>query len=69
MASWVFTFDALSITMSLAVLGVSFFVNLYSFNYMAEDPFFVKFLSYLSLFTFFMTILIFADNLVVLFLG
>lgn len=68
-ASWSFTFDSLSLSMALVVCSISFLVHIYSFNYMSEDPNFVKFLSYLSLFTFFMLILIFSSNLVVFFLG
>jgi len=55
--------------MCFVVLSISLLVNLYSFNYMQNDPFLVLFLSYLSLFTFFMLTLVFADNLIVLFLG
>ena len=44
-------------------------VYIYSINYMENDPHIIRFLSFLSLFTFFMFILITADNLVQLFLG
>ena len=55
--------------MSFTVLIVSFLVHVFSFEYMENDPYFIKFLSYLSLFTFFMIVLISADNLIVLFVG
>lgn len=68
-ANWSFSFDSLSLTMSLVVCSISFLVHIYSFNYMDNDPNFIKFLSYLSLFTFFMLVLVFSDNLIVFFLG
>lgn len=68
-ANWSFTFDSLSLSMSIVVCSISFLVHLYSFNYMSNDPNFVKFLSYLSLFTFFMLVLIFSSNLIIFFLG
>jgi NADH:ubiquinone oxidoreductase subunit 5 (subunit L)/multisubunit Na+/H+ antiporter MnhA subunit len=51
------------------VLTVSTLVHLYSTEYMSEDPHIGRFISYLSLFTFFMLLLVTADNLVNLFLG
>jgi NADH-quinone oxidoreductase subunit L len=38
-------------------------------EYMAKDPFLCRFMSYLSLFTFFMEILVTADNLIQMFIG
>jgi NADH:ubiquinone oxidoreductase subunit 5 (subunit L)/multisubunit Na+/H+ antiporter MnhA subunit len=55
--------------MLLVVTTVSFLVHLYSIDYMAHDPHLSRFMSYLSLFTFFMLILVTGDNFVVLFLG
>lgn len=48
---------------------ISFLVHLYSFSYMGADPHFNRFISYLSLFTFFMFILVTAANLIVIFVG
>jgi len=48
---------------------VSALVHLYSADYMSNDPHLPRFMSYLSLFTFFMLLLITGDNLVILFLG
>lgn len=48
---------------------ISLFVQLYSISYMAVDPHFIRFMSYLSLFTFFMFILVTAANFLQLFLG
>jgi proton-translocating NADH-quinone oxidoreductase chain L len=66
---WNFSIDALTYVMLLVVLTVSTLVHLYSTEYMSEDPHLARFLSYLSLFTFFMLLLITADNFVGLFLG
>jgi proton-translocating NADH-quinone oxidoreductase chain L len=64
-----FVFDNLSIIMLCLVLTVSICVHLYSFEYMELDPHLIRFIAYLSLFTFFMLILILADNLILLFVG
>src|SRR6185437_8548547 len=48
---------------------ISTLVHMYSFSYMSTDPHFVRFISYLSLFTFFMFILVTASNFLQLFLG
>lgn len=62
-------FDILSGVMGVVVLNISALVHLYSLGYMSEDKEQEKFMSYLSLFTFFMLILIFSDNLLQLFIG
>ena len=67
--NWGFMLDRATWFMSLIVVGVSTLVHLYSCNYMAQDPKLTKFLSYLSLFTFFMLLLVTADNLIQLFVG
>jgi NADH-quinone oxidoreductase subunit L len=64
-----FSVDALSGTMALIVTGVGFLIHLYSVSYMAEDPGFHRFLSYLNLFIFSMLVLILGDSLPVLFVG
>nr|WEL36011.1 NADH dehydrogenase subunit 5 [Phaeocystis rex] len=66
---WAFCFDPLSTTMLLVVCGVSSLVHLYSIEYMLNDPHAARFMGYLSLFTFFMLILVTADNFLVMFLG
>jgi NADH:ubiquinone oxidoreductase subunit 5 (subunit L)/multisubunit Na+/H+ antiporter MnhA subunit len=53
---WGFMFDSLT-------------VHLYSLEYMSHDPHLPRFMSYLSLFTFFMLILVTADNFVQMFVG
>jgi NADH-ubiquinone oxidoreductase chain 5 len=67
--SWGFLFDSLTVTMLIIVTCVSFLVHLYSTEYMSHDPHLPRFMSYLSLFTFFMIILVTADNLPQMFIG
>lgn len=67
--NWTFAIDALTYTMLFVVLSVSTLVHLYSTEYMSEDPHTGRFISYLSLFTFFMLILVTSNNFVGLFLG
>ena len=67
--SWGFLFDSLSMSMLLMISIVSFLVHFYSIGYMGTDPHLSRFLSYLSLFTFFMFILVTSDNFIQLFLG
>ena len=67
--NWGFIFDSLSISMLVMVGIVSGVVHFYSLGYMESDPSVLRFMSYLSLFTFFMFILVTSDNFVQLFLG
>nr|YP_009486104.1 NADH dehydrogenase subunit 5 [Cantharellus lutescens]AWA82231.1 NADH dehydrogenase subunit 5 [Cantharellus lutescens] len=67
--SWGFLFDSLTVSMLIPVLFISTLVHIYSTNYMAEDPHNQRFFSYLSLFTFFMIVLVTGENYLVLFLG
>jgi NADH:ubiquinone oxidoreductase subunit 5 (subunit L)/multisubunit Na+/H+ antiporter MnhA subunit len=55
--------------MLFVVTLISTLVHLYSSSYMSGDPHITRFMSYLSLFTFFMIILVTADNFLQLFLG
>lgn len=66
---WGFSFDNLTVSMLFVVNLVSALVHLYSTDYMSHDPHLPRFMSYLSLFTFFMLMLITGDNFVILFLG
>lgn len=66
---WGFMFDSLTVLMCCVVTFVSFLVHLYSTEYMSHDPHLPRFMSYLSLFTFFMLILVTADNFVQMFVG
>ncbi len=63
------TIDKLSAIMMFVVTSVSFLVHCYSVSYMEDERDSSRFMSYLSLFTFFMLILIISDNFLQLFLG
>ena len=68
-ANWGFQFDSLTVIMLIVVTFISTLVHLYSNEYMSHDPHLPRFMSYLSLFTFFMLILVTADNFIQLFVG
>jgi NADH-quinone oxidoreductase subunit L len=67
--SWALKVDSLTAVMMIVVTGVSSMVHVYSIGYMHHDPNVPRFMSYLSLFTFFMLMLVTADNLVQMFFG
>jgi NADH:ubiquinone oxidoreductase subunit 5 (subunit L)/multisubunit Na+/H+ antiporter MnhA subunit len=67
--SWGCLFDSLTVMMLVTVTTVSCMVHLYSVGYMGEDPHVPRFMSYLSLFTFFMLVLVSADNYLQMFFG
>ena len=67
--NWGFMFDSLTVIMCIVVTFVSSLVHVYSIEYMSHDPHLPRFMSYLSLFTFFMLILVTADNYLQMFLG
>jgi proton-translocating NADH-quinone oxidoreductase chain L len=62
-------YDGLTAIMFIVVTTVSSVVHIYSCAYMYTDPFLSRFMSYLSLFTFFMLLLVSSGNLLVLFFG
>ena len=66
---WSFLFDKLTVIMLFVVTFISSLVHLYSTEYMAEDPHLPRFMSYLSLFTFFMLILVTSNNFLQMFVG
>lgn len=66
---WGFLFDPLTVIMLNVVSFISMLVHLYSTEYMSHDPHLPRFMSYLSLFTFFMLVLVTADNFVQMFVG
>src|SRR5882757_3832232 len=66
---WSLRVDTLTAVMLIVVTGVSSMVHVYSIGYMVDDPGIPRFMAYLSLFTFFMLMLVTADNLVQLFFG
>ena len=66
---WSLNINRLSMIMILLVNFISLLVHIYSVGYMASDEKRPIFMSYLSLFTFFMLILVSSSNLIQLFLG
>ncbi|NDF12804.1 MAG: NADH-quinone oxidoreductase subunit L [Proteobacteria bacterium] len=66
---WALKVDSLTAVMLVVVNSVSALVHLYSIGYMSHDPHRPRFMAYLSLFTFFMLMLVTADNFLQLFLG
>jgi NADH-quinone oxidoreductase subunit L len=67
--SWAIKVDTLSAVMLFMVTTVSSVIHVYSIGYMHDDPGVPRFMCYMSLFTFFMLMLVSADNLVQLFFG
>lgn len=67
--TWSFYFDSVTSIMLIVVTTVSFFVHMYSMSYMETDCHLTRFMSYLSLFTFFMLILVTGNNFVQMFVG
>src|SRR3972149_937813 len=57
-----FTLDPLTVLMLLVVTGVSFVIHVYSIGYMARDPSFARFFTWLPLFVFSMVMLVMANN-------
>ena len=68
-ANWSFRFDTLTAVMLIVVTSVSSCVHIYSIGYMHNDNARARFMSYLSLFTFAMLMLVTSDNLLQLFFG
>jgi NADH-quinone oxidoreductase subunit L len=66
---WALRLDQLAVVMMCVVTIVSSCVHVYSVGYMSHDESKARFMSYLSLFTFAMLMLVTADNLIQLFFG
>ena len=64
-----FLIDRLSALMMVVVSFVSLMVHIYTIGYMAEDPGYQRFFSYIALFTFSMLMLVMANNFLQLFFG
>ncbi|MCW5575685.1 MAG: NADH-quinone oxidoreductase subunit L [Burkholderiales bacterium] len=64
-----FLIDPLSATMMMVVSFVSLMVHIYTIGYMADDPGYQRFFSYISLFTFSMLMLVMSNNFLQLFFG
>ncbi|MEN6584508.1 MAG: NADH-quinone oxidoreductase subunit L [Sulfuricella sp.] len=64
-----FLIDRLSALMMVVVTFVSLMVHIYTIGYMADDPGYQRFFSYISLFTFSMLMLVMSNNFLQLFFG
>ena len=64
-----FLVDGLTAMMMCVVTFVSLMVHIYTVGYMAEDPGYQRFFSYISLFTFSMLTLVMSNNFLQLFFG
>ncbi|MGY1530071.1 NADH-quinone oxidoreductase subunit L [Luteimonas sp. A649] len=64
-----FMVDRLTAMMMVVVTFVSLLVHIYTIGYMADDPGYQRFFSYISLFTFSMLTLVMANNFLQLFFG
>lgn len=64
-----FLIDPLTVVMFLIVTFISLIVHIYSVTYMAGDPGYKRFFSYMSAFTFAMLMLVSANNFLQLFFG
>ncbi|MFL6592584.1 MAG: NADH-quinone oxidoreductase subunit L [Luteimonas sp.] len=64
-----FMVDKLTAMMMVVVTFVSLLVHVYTIGYMADDPGYQRFFSYISLFTFSMLMLVMANNFLQLFFG
>src|SRR5256714_7123718 len=64
-----FLIDPLTALMITVVSFVSLMVHVYTIGYMADDPGYTRFFSYISLFTFSMLMLVMANNFLQLFFG
>src|SRR6187549_83515 len=64
-----FLVDGLTAMMMTVVTFVSLMVHVYTIGYMADDPGYQRFFSYISLFTFSMLMLVMSNNFLQLFFG
>jgi NADH-ubiquinone oxidoreductase chain 5 len=61
--------DNVTLVMFVIITTISFIVHWYSYDYMYHDPHLPRFVAYLSIFTFFMLLLVAAGDLTILFIG
>ena len=64
-----FVLDQLSLVMLLVVTGVGFLIHVYSVGYMHDEEGYARYFTYLNLFLFFMTVLVLAGNVLLMFVG
>ena len=67
--NWSIKIDTITAVMLVVVCLISSIIHFYSIGYMEHDPHKIRFMSYLSLFTFAMLTLVTADNFLQLFFG
>ena len=67
--TWGFFIDELTIIILLVICTISFLVHIYTFSYILIDPHRNRFFAFLSLFTFFIILLVTASNYIQLFVG
>jgi len=67
--NWALHIDTLTAVMLVVVNGVSSMVHVYSVGYMSHEKSIPRFMAYLSLFTFFMLMLVTSNNLLQMFFG
>jgi len=61
--------DQLTLVMLLVINGVGFLIHIYSVGYMGHEEGYWRYFSYLNLFLFFMTVLVLAENYLLMFVG
>ncbi len=64
-----FMLDQLSLVMVLIITGIGALIHVFSIGYMAEEPSYWRFFSYLNLFVFAMLLLVMGDNFALMFFG
>jgi len=64
-----FGVDSIASIMAFTITLISFLVHVYAISYMKNDPHTVRFFGLLSLFTFFMLLLVISTDLIMLFIG
>jgi NADH-quinone oxidoreductase subunit L len=64
-----FALDQLSMMMVLIITGIGTLIHVFSIGYMADEPAYWRFFSYLNLFVFAMLLLVMGDNFAMMFFG
>jgi NADH-quinone oxidoreductase subunit L len=64
-----FSLDQLSMMMVLIITGIGSLIHVFSIGYMADEPSYWRFFSYLNLFVFAMLLLVMGDNFAMMFFG
>ncbi len=64
-----FALDPLSMVMVLVITGIGALIHVFSIGYMADEPAYWRFFSYLNLFVFAMLLLVMGDNFAMMFFG